>query len=247
VFDDVWLSNEDRKKTTRRWKIISVSFLMHSVIFFFVLYGHLLFIDEKLPPLKIVDIYVSIVPKIPPSLRAAAIKTQKKTKIIDKDKKIKKIEESSNKLITPVEIPGEITDEDEDLLVSDLDFGSGGGIEGGIEGGTDGGVIGGSPFGEFVEAEVEPVRLSTPPKLKKYVKPIYPPEALKRRITGNLLLELTTDKFGKVIKCRVISGHPLLNKAGVDAVMQWVYEPHLDKGKPTPIIATILVEFSKTN
>ncbi len=247
MFDDVWLSNEDRKKTIRRWGIISVSFLMHSIIFFFVLYGSLFFTNGELPNLKVVDIYVSIVPKIPPSLRAAAIKTQKKTKVVDKDKKIKEIEESFNKLITPVEIPEEIIDEDEDLLVSDLDFGSGGGIEGGIEGGTDGGVIGGSLFGDFVEEKIEPVRLGTPPKLKKSVKPIYPPEALKRRVTGNLLLELTTDKFGKVIKCRVISGHPLLDKAGVDAVMQWVYEPHLVKGRPTPIIATILVEFSKTN
>jgi len=247
-FYDTRLDRETKAKKLKRWGIILLSFFFHFLVAFLVLYGPLINSENNFPKLRVVDVYLSAMPPVPPaSMRGALKKTQKKTKLVKK--KIKKKLEINKKsvLIVPVEIPGEIVDEDDDLLVSDVAFGAGGGVEGGIEGGVEGGVIGGSILGETVEEEVEPVRITGKPILLKYVKPIYPPEAIKLRVKGNLVMELVTNKFGKVVKCRVIVGHPLLNQAAIDAVKQWVYKPYLVNGKPTPIIATVLVDFTNAN
>lgn len=248
LFEDVWLSVESRDKTLKRWGTIFLSFGIHILIMFFALYGPLISTETNLPELKIVDVYLSIVPKPPASMRGAKKKTQKKTKVIKEEKQIKKKElVSPSALIVPIEIPGEIIDEDEEYLVSDIDFGDGGGVEGGTEGGSEGGIVGGSDLGETVEEEIEPVRVSGLPELIKKVIPIYPPEAIRRRVRDRIIIEIITGKFGNVKKCKVIHGHPLLNKAALDAVRQWRYKPYLVKGKPTPIIATILVEFTSAN
>ena len=248
-FEDVWLDNEPRDKTLKRWGTIVASFFLHFTVVFFVLYGSMLNSNTKFPELKVVDVYVSIVPKPPSTMRGAKKKTQKKTKLVKKDKIIeKKTEIVRSALIVPVEIPGEIVDEDEEFLVSDIEFGSGGGVEGGIEGGYEGGVLGGSILGDVVEEVIDPVRVNGGDiKLIKKVVPEYPPQALKMRVRGNVIIELTTGAFGRVKTCRVIHGHPLLDKVALDAVKQWRYKPYLVRGKPTPIIATIIVEFDKAN
>ena len=41
----------------------------------------------------------------------------------------------------------------------------------------------------------------------------------------------------------MLSGHPLLVKAAVDAVSQWVYKPTFLSGKPVEVDAPIIVTF----
>jgi outer membrane biosynthesis protein TonB len=41
----------------------------------------------------------------------------------------------------------------------------------------------------------------------------------------------------------VLSGHPLLTKAALDAVSQWLYRPTTLNGEPVEVIAPIIVTF----
>lgn len=193
IFEDVWLSNEPRNTSLKRLGIIFFSFVLHSIIIFFILFGPLIKSETEFPELKIIDVYLSVIPKPPSTMRGAKNKTQKKTRLVEKDKKkIEKKEIPVSALIVPIEIPGEIIDDDDEAFItSDVDFGIGGGTEGGTEGGYEGGIVGGSLLGDVVEEEIDPVRVNIGDiELIKNVKPIYPPEALKKRIKGDVIIDL---------------------------------------------------------
>ena len=94
--------------------------------------------------------------------------------------------------------------------------------------------------GGILAEEKEPEK----PKLIKKVNPVYPEEARKEGIEGTVVLEATTGIYGKVKKLKVLKGkHDILNKAAVEAVKQWVYEPMLKDGKPVPAEFTVAVRF----
>jgi len=77
------------------------------------------------------------------------------------------------------------------------------------------------------------------------VEPVYPDLALRARVEGTSLLEVTINEQGDVAVVRVIrSGHPLLQQAAVDAVKQWHYLPTCMDGEAVPVIATVAVPFS---
>jgi len=50
-------------------------------------------------------------------------------------------------------------------------------------------------------------------------------------------------KDGSILQLEVISGHPLLIQAALDAVRQWKYEPTLLNGQPVEVDTTIDVLF----
>jgi protein TonB len=57
-------------------------------------------------------------------------------------------------------------------------------------------------------------------------------------------MEAEISKDGSVQSLRVISGHPLLNQAALDAVRQWKYRPTLLNGEPVEVLTTITVTFT---
>jgi protein TonB len=75
------------------------------------------------------------------------------------------------------------------------------------------------------------------------VDPVYPPEAKTRHITGDVILQITIGKDGRVHDLRAISGDPLLVEASIGAVQQWRYRPYLLKGEPVDVETTIKVQF----
>jgi TonB family protein len=77
------------------------------------------------------------------------------------------------------------------------------------------------------------------------VKPIYPPEARDKKISGSVTIEAQIDETGKVNTAKVTdSADPLLNQAALDAVRQWRYEPYIGaSGKPEAIATTVVVSF----
>lgn len=92
----------------------------------------------------------------------------------------------------------------------------------------------------------EPVRAVgdiEPPKLIKKVEPVYPEEARKAEIEGMVIVEATTDIYGKVKKVTILRSIPELDQAAMDAVKQWVYEPKIIDGKPRGVIFTVTVTF----
>lgn len=80
-------------------------------------------------------------------------------------------------------------------------------------------------------------------KLIRKVDPVYPPLALQARISGIVKLSVTISKEGTVANIMVISGHPLLIPAALDAVKQWVYRPTLLNGAPVEVVTDVDVNF----
>ena len=76
------------------------------------------------------------------------------------------------------------------------------------------------------------------------VQPAYPPLAKQARIQGVVILEAIIGKDGAVTEVKVISGHPLLQQAAIDAVSQWKYKPTLLNGEPVEVVTTVTVNFA---
>jgi protein TonB len=144
----------------------------------------------------------------------------------------------------PVVIPDGIVEEG---------FGSEG-AEGGIPGGVDYGageglpanLLGAGLYDLVGKPEATPVMAVgdiRPPRLVRRVEPAYPEIARQARREGTVILEATTDIYGRVAGVRVLRSIPLLDEAAVDAVRQWVYEPLLVNGRPRPVTFTVTVRF----
>ncbi|MGH8694276.1 MAG: energy transducer TonB [Burkholderiales bacterium] len=48
---------------------------------------------------------------------------------------------------------------------------------------------------------------------------------------------------GEIEELRVISGHPMLSRAAVEAVQQWRYRPYLLNGVPVEVETQVIVNF----
>jgi TonB family protein len=108
---------------------------------------------------------------------------------------------------------------------------------GGVEGGIEGGVVG------KAEGPVGAAGDKKPPKLIREVAPVYPEEARKAEIEGVVIIEVTTDIYGRVKNARILNSIPMLDQAAIDAVKQWVYEPTVVDGKPIEDTFTVTVTF----
>jgi periplasmic protein TonB len=81
-------------------------------------------------------------------------------------------------------------------------------------------------------------------KLIRKVIPEYPRLAKEARISGVVNLIGTIAKDGTIRNLQLVGGHPMLARAAMDAVEQWVYEPTLLNGEPVEVIAPIEVSFT---
>jgi protein TonB len=172
-------------------------------------------------------------------------------------RKVQVVKMDPSRFQVPIEIPKEIPAPIEDIpTISSL------GVLGGVTGGVPGGVVGGVPGGMLggVLGRVPSVAPPPPPprgkkkpirvggnvqasKLIHRVEPRYPELAKKARVSALVLLQVTVGEDGNVADIKLLRGHPLLNKAALDAVRQWKYSPTLLNGEPVPVIATVTVNF----
>ena len=81
-------------------------------------------------------------------------------------------------------------------------------------------------------------------KLIRQPQPIYPQIAKSARISGTVELSAIIGEDGKIQSLQVVSGHPLLRQAALDAVKQWVYQPTLLNEQPVKVSTTIDVIFT---
>ncbi len=82
------------------------------------------------------------------------------------------------------------------------------------------------------------------PKLVRRVQPVYPGNALKQKIQGEVILDAVTDKQGNIAELFVVDGIPGLNEAASAAVKQWKYEPYIKDGKARPVRFTVIFHFN---
>ena len=76
------------------------------------------------------------------------------------------------------------------------------------------------------------------------IPPQYPQEAKDQQIQGVVLMAVTIDKEGNVAKIELISGHPALAPAAIDAVKQWKYKPYLLNQTPVEVDTQVQVNFT---
>jgi protein TonB len=81
-------------------------------------------------------------------------------------------------------------------------------------------------------------------KVIRKVIPVYPPIAISARVSGIVRLIGIIGKDGTIQNLQLVSGHPLLTHAAIEAVQQWVYKPTLLNGVPVEVIAPIEVNFT---
>jgi TonB family protein len=75
--------------------------------------------------------------------------------------------------------------------------------------------------------------------IERKVEPIYPRQALERRLEGRVRLRGVVTEDGTLRDLKVVSGDPLLAQAAMEAVVQWRYRPYRLNGqairRPTEI------------
>jgi protein TonB len=76
------------------------------------------------------------------------------------------------------------------------------------------------------------------------VEPVYPAAAKAANVQGVVVLEIVIATDGTVKEGRVLRSIQVLDKAALDAVVQWMYEPTLLNGAPVEVIATVSINFT---
>lgn len=74
-------------------------------------------------------------------------------------------------------------------------------------------------------------------------RPEYPPLARMARLQGAVRLQAVISADGTIQHLALISGHPLLVGAAMQAVARWRYQPTLLNGEPVEVVTDIEVKF----
>jgi TonB family protein len=82
-----------------------------------------------------------------------------------------------------------------------------------------------------------------PAKLLRSVPPVYPPDAMRSYITGDVRIEAEVDKQGHVGAMKVLLGPQQFRQAAMDALKQYEYEPATQGGKPVASKVTATIKF----
>jgi periplasmic protein TonB len=113
--------------------------------------------------------------------------------------------------------------------------------------GVIGGIVSSTPVAVPKVATPQRVRVSqgvTQGLLIRKVQPNYPPLARQARIQGSVLLQAEISKDGSIENLHLISGHPMLAPAAIEAVKQWKYKPYILNGEPVEVETQITVNFT---
>jgi protein TonB len=80
--------------------------------------------------------------------------------------------------------------------------------------------------------------------LEHKVEPEYPADAKEKHVEGTVLLNVDIDDEGNVGRVELVSGHPMLAPAAMDAVLEWKYRPFVLNGAAVPVETTVEVKFA---
>ena len=95
------------------------------------------------------------------------------------------------------------------------------------------------------EVPTGPVRRShlDPGDLIMRVDPVYPAMAKNIRVQGSVVMAALIARDGTIQDLRVLSGHPMLVAAALNAVKQWRYRPYILNGEAVEVETQITVNF----
>jgi protein TonB len=243
MFEDSLIESGGKLKTKRGWTSL-LSFLIQAMIVGVMVLIPLIF-TEALPKAQLMTFLVAPPPPPPPPPPAAApvkIVHQVQTDIVN------------GQLRTPTKIPKKVEMIKEDEAPPPVMAATGvvGGVPGGVPGGSMGGVLGSIASAGAVAALP---KIATPQRVRvssgvqsglliRKVQPTYPPLARQARIQGTVVLQAQISKTGDIENLQLVSGHPMLAPAAIEAVKQWKYKPYLLNGEPVEVETTVQVNFS---
>jgi periplasmic protein TonB len=241
MFEDSLIESGGKLKT-KRGRTSLLAFIIEAIIVGVMILIPLIF-TEALPKTQLMTFLVAPPPPPPPPPPAAA--PVKVVKVIQTDI-------VNGELRTPTKIPKKIEMIKEDEAPPAMaSTGVVGGVPGGVPGGSMGGVIGSvlssTPTVAPKIATPQRVRVSSgvvQGLLVKRVNPVYPPLARQARIQGVVILQAQISKEGNIENLQLISGHPMLAPAAIEAVKQWKYRPYLLNGEPCEVDTQIQVNFT---
>ena len=209
-----------------------------------------LYFTQELPKSQLLTFLVA--PPPPPPPPPAAQQVSRIMKQIESDLL------SGGQLRTPTKIPTKVQMiKEEDVPPPMPSGGVVGGVPGGIPGGQLGGVIGGIVNATSNLAYIPKLQPVVPQRIRisqgvtsglllRRVEPAYPVIAREARIQGNVVLKAIIDKEGSIQDLQLVTGHPMLVPAAIQAVKQWRYRPYLLNGQPVEVETTITVIFALT-
>jgi len=242
MFEDSLIESGGRLKT-KRGVTTFLSFGLQIALVGVLVLIPLLF-TEALPKTQLMTFLVAPPPPPPPPPPPAA----------QQIKVVKQIQTDiiNGQLRTPTKIPEKvqmIKEEEAPPPVSTMAGVVGGvpGAAGGQMGGVIGGIINSTPIAVPKVATPQRVRVSqgvTQGLLLRKIQPAYPPLARQARIQGSVLLQAEISKDGSIQNLRLISGHPMLAPAAIEAVKQWKYKPYILNGEPVEVETQITVNFT---
>jgi len=243
MFEDSLIESGGRL-STKRGATTLFSFILQVFLIGLLILIPLLY-TEALPKQQLMTFLVAPPPPPPPPPPPAAapvkVVKQVQTDIVN------------GQLRTPTKIPEKVQmiKEEEAPPPAMATGGVVGGVPGGVPGGQMGGVIGGiissTPVAVPKVATPQRVRVSqgvSQGLLVRKVQPNYPPLARQARIQGSVLLQAEISKDGSIANLRLISGHPMLAPAAIEAVKQWKYKPYFLNGEPVEVETQITVNFT---
>jgi periplasmic protein TonB len=241
---------EGKTKTT--WTVM-FAFIAQTAFLIIAVILPMIYFDV-LPKTQLTSFLVAPPPPPPPPPPPAAPTAVKIVKVIPR-------QFDAGRLMQPKSVPSQIATIREEELppassgVGGVVGGVAGGMNGGMPGGVLGGIIGSVAGPALPPPPPPPVKSATPKritiggnvqqaKLVRQPKPVYPPLAKQARISGVVHLAAVISKDGTIQDLKVISGHPLLIPAALEAVKQWVYQPTLLNGEPVEVSTQIDVNFT---
>jgi len=241
MFEEMVVSSPKGKKTNKPWTVILSGVVQAAFLAVLILIP--LIYTEALPKASLATLLIAPPPPPPPPPPPAAtqiVKVKPQVHLMD-----------AGKLVAPKVIPKEVKIIKEEAEQPDA-FGATGGVPGGVPGGQMGGVIGGviggvgaaPPPPKPTQTRIRQGGAVQAAMLVNRVQPQYPPLARQTRISGTVRLHAIISKDGSVQQLEVLSGHPLLVQAALDAVRQWKYRPTTLNGEPVEVDTTIDVIFS---
>jgi protein TonB len=242
MFEEMVISSQ-MKKTNKPWTVFLSMVFQIGLLAILILIP--LIYTEALPKTMMATMLTAPPPPPPPPpppVVQQIVKVRPQVHLMD-----------AGKLMAPKVIPKDVKIIKEEAEPDMGAVGAVGGVPGGVAGGSMGGVLGGV-IGGMGTAPPPPKPKQTGPlrvggnvqaaRLVNKVQPIYPPLARQTRISGTVRLHAIISKDGSIQSLEVVSGHPLLQQAALDAVRQWRYQPTLLNGDPVEVDTTIDVIFS---
>ncbi|HEY1270900.1 MAG TPA: energy transducer TonB [Terriglobales bacterium] len=240
MFEDSLIESGGRLKTKRGATTV-LSFVLQMFLLGILILIPLIY-TEALPKQQLMTFLVAPPPPPPPPPPPAAAPV-----------KVVKIQSEviNGQLRTPTKIPQKVQMIKEEEAPPAMGAGVMGGVPGGVPGGSMGGVIGGI-IGSTTTAIP---KVATPQRVRvsqgvsqglliKRVQPNYPPLARQARIQGQVVLQAEISKDGTIQNLQLISGHPMLAPAAIEAVKQWRYKPYLLNGEPVAVETQVVVNFT---